>query len=439
MGDVDLSPPNTGTFFHIAAVDVHSGYDDPTHRNDLAMLMLATPAPFEPMRVVRTNESALWAGGTLATIIGWGITEPGNPSAVSNVLLETKVPMITDNLCYSQYGADFELDTMVCAYDGVHDACHGDSGGPLMVPNPAGGLVLAGVTSWGNGCAAFNFAGVYARLGGAALNGWVMARHPWTTFVVPPLTHSGSSVTFTESSFHPLSGHGFTTFNWDLNGNGQYDDAQGRVASRIFATGGNQTVGLEATNAAGDRMVSRQVVAVNGTPSASAGPVSGYSVREGGSVELIGMGSDPEGQALAYSWNLNGDGAFEVSSRTTAFSALQLDGPTTKTAALRVCDSAGGCSASAATVRVTNAPPRANAGPDRRARRGTRLRFRMRATDPGRDRLRVLWRFGDGRRASGVRVAHRYRRPGRYMVTAIVIDDDGARATDKVRVRVARR
>jgi chitodextrinase len=63
----------------------------------------------------------------------------------------------------------------------------------------------------------------------------------------------------------------------------------------------------------------------------------------------------------------------------------------------------------------------------------------MRATDPGRDRLRVLWRFGDGGRASGARVTHRYRRAGRYTVRSTVIDDDGARATDRVRVRVTRR
>jgi len=63
----------------------------------------------------------------------------------------------------------------------------------------------------------------------------------------------------------------------------------------------------------------------------------------------------------------------------------------------------------------------------------------MRATDPGRDRLRVLWNFGDGRRASGAVVTHRFRRARTYLVRATVIDDDGARATDRVRVRVVKR
>ena len=88
---------------------------------------------------------------------------------------------------------------------------------------------------------------------------------------------------------------------------------------------------------------------VNGPRRSEPTAPNGYSVREGASVQLAGSGSDPEGQALAYSWDLNGDGAFEVSGQMTSFSALQLDGPTTRTASLRVCDSAGGCSTSTAT------------------------------------------------------------------------------------------
>jgi hypothetical protein len=162
-------------------------------------------------------------------------------------------------------------------------------------------------------------------------------------------------------------------------------------------------------------------------------------VPEGRSVALAAAATDLDGDALDYRWDLNGDGAFESTGQTTTFTALGLDGPVTRVATLRVCDFFGACVEATGLVRVTNAPPRANAGRDRRAKPRQRLRFRMRATDPGRDRLRVLWRFGDGGRASGARATHRYRRPGRYIVTAIVIDDDGARATDRVRVRVTRR
>jgi secreted trypsin-like serine protease len=436
MGDADLAPPDTGTFLAVANIDIHAGYEDPTNRNDLAMLTLATPAPFEPLRVVRTSESHLWAGGTTATIIGWGQTEDGNPSSVSNLLLEANVPMITDNLCASQYGPAFDADTMVCAYDGVHDACQGDSGGPLMVSNPAGGFVLAGVTSWGLGCAASNFAGVYARLGGAALNEWVLARHPWVTFGVPPVTHSGTGVTFVQSSFHPLPASGFTAFNWDLDGNGQYNDAQGPVAARVFTTGGNHAVGLEATNAAGDRVVSRQSVPVNGTPTAEAG--GPYTIREGGFTTFAGAGTDPEGQPLSFAWDVDNNGTFETPGMNVNGPA-RFDGPATTATAVRVCDVPGACAGDRASVRIVNVRPRVNAGRDRRTKRRRGIRFRARITDPGRaDRHRVTWSWGDRRRSRGRTAFHAWRRPGRYVVRVTVTDDDGGRAVDTVRVRVTR-
>src|SRR5262249_14968001 len=82
---------------------------------------------------------------------------------------------------------------------------------------------------------------------------------------------------------------------------------------------------------------------LNSAPVADAG--GSGNVPEGGSILLNGLGSyDPQGSIAGYEWDLDYDGVtFNVdsTSATPTFSALNLDGPTTRTVALRVTDNTG--------------------------------------------------------------------------------------------------
>ena len=58
-------------------------------------------------------------------------------------------------------------------FKGGKDTCRGDSGGPLMVKHSTGRYVLAGITSWGIGCARPSLPGMYTRAANHV--DWIMA------------------------------------------------------------------------------------------------------------------------------------------------------------------------------------------------------------------------------------------------------------------------
>ena len=82
-----------------------------------------------------------------------------------NNLQYVRVPAITNSQCNTAYGGSITSSMLCAGYPNVggKDACQGDSGGPYVC-NDNGNPVIAGVVSWGNGCALANFPGVYARV-----------------------------------------------------------------------------------------------------------------------------------------------------------------------------------------------------------------------------------------------------------------------------------
>jgi len=148
-----------GTVSRVSKIWIHPSYSTVTKGKDIAVLTLSTSMPYTTASYVSSSQTGVYAAGTTARILGWGTTSAGGNS--SNQLRTATVPTVSNSTCSSAYGSRFLSSDMVCAgyTAGGVDTCQGDSGGPLLI-----GGVLAGITSWGDGCADAGIPGVYTRL-----------------------------------------------------------------------------------------------------------------------------------------------------------------------------------------------------------------------------------------------------------------------------------
>jgi len=140
----------------------HPGYNKTTVANDLAIIILPKPIKFtkhySPVCMPKANVAY---HDHMATVSGWGSVRQGG--SLSPVLLDTQVKTMSNAQCKrTNYDSLAIQDNMICAEGYRTDSCQGDSGGPMTVKQNANYL-LAGVVSWGYGCAQSGYPGVYAR------------------------------------------------------------------------------------------------------------------------------------------------------------------------------------------------------------------------------------------------------------------------------------
>ena len=86
----------------------------------------------------------------------------------------------------------------------------------------------------------------------------------------PAAPRAGDAVSFVSGATDPdgpVAGH-----EWDLDGDGAFDDAAGPTASFTYATAGERTVSLRVVDDAGVPAVASQTVAVQAASAALAGP-----------------------------------------------------------------------------------------------------------------------------------------------------------------------
>ena len=175
-----------------------------------------------------------------------------------------------------------------------------------------------------------------------------------------------------------------------------------------------------------------KVSVLNAPPTANAG--GPYQVGEGGAVNLSGSGTDVEGTALTYDWDLDDNGSFETTGQNPIFSAVGLNGPTSRTVRLRVTDGAGLSAINTATVIISNAAPTLNSvsGPLNPQAVNTTVNVSFNYTDPAisLEQYTVTINWGDG--ITDNSTSHVYTAAGVYRIKATVSDNDGGNSNEAI-------
>jgi trypsin len=147
-----------GVVSPVRTIWVHPEFSDVRSGADVSVLTLTQRVPYQPLPLPAKDDADLYRPGQPGLILGWGRVASNGQS--SQFLMRASVPVVADKDCTASYPG-YKAESMVCAGvpQGGVDTCQGDSGGPLVVNGR-----LAGITSWGEGCAAPNKFGVYTRL-----------------------------------------------------------------------------------------------------------------------------------------------------------------------------------------------------------------------------------------------------------------------------------
>lgn len=204
----------------ITVNDQDGGFDPGTLTGDAAVLTLATPlytgtptadgtttiAPIRPITAAEATTAASGSVGSPVRVSGWGglNAQPATGSAPQTYPADLQAAfthVIADATCAADYAPEGTTitATMLCAGEaaGGVDSCQGDSGGPLTA-SVSGAPVLAGLVSFGIGCAQSAYPGVYTRVANASIGAFVREQA-----ALPPDGSAAATPTHTTTATTP--------------------------------------------------------------------------------------------------------------------------------------------------------------------------------------------------------------------------------------------
>merc|ERR1712198_289794 len=163
--------------YDVCEIIQHPGFSWSTFENDISILRLCDPVPLYDYPNIKPACLPSFEYSGPGIVSGWGTVYSGG--YLMSWLQDVDVYVFPNVDCGLM--TDYMDYSMLCAgyMDGGKDACQGDSGGPLIAnfnPWPQSSYTLTGVVSWGYGCAAPDYLGIYANV--SHFTGWLYDNMP---------------------------------------------------------------------------------------------------------------------------------------------------------------------------------------------------------------------------------------------------------------------
>ena len=202
VGDTSLDTSNEAEAFTFSVSEIrqHPNYDPNTLANDICILKLSAAVSFTEYPNIKPaclpNKNQLFSNWP-SIVSGWGTV--GSGSYLNSWLHEVNITIYSDGDCGSMNA--HMTDDMLCAglKAGGKDACQGDSGGPLVVSDASqnNAHYIAGVVSWGFGCADADALGIYAEV--SHFHDWIYQNSVDDWYTCAPLLTPGPTAAPTPS------------------------------------------------------------------------------------------------------------------------------------------------------------------------------------------------------------------------------------------------
>ena len=232
-------------------------------------------------------------------------------------------------------------------------------------------------------------------------------------------------------------------YEWDLDNDGEYDDASGVTVTTVFNDNGVYPIGLSVTDSYGAFSTDSTTVVVNDLGPACEFTWTPEPQSEGSLISFTDLSLSYPDLISSWVWDFAG-----VGSSTDQHPGFTFEDNGIYTVTLTVTDDDESIDTITHHVTVTNVLPVVDAGLDIEVDLGDMITIQAAFTDPGTaDTHTATVYWGDNTSEPGaltepgtdpgtVTGNHIYTWPGIYEVTVEVIDDDGGMGLDKLIVDV---